>query len=370
MTSLWIPTPKDLTTLSLTADLLGCHTLNVGGNANFTTELALLITRLLNQTATLLATNLEGLMTQSSLKANTSISTDQLYKAVQALISLTSNMNIVGTLTLTPSSTITVSNSATTGINNLCSIFATALGTSNYVYITLGNATTTNNGVEVRYVNASPNPYGAVVLTGSSSGFRVLSTQTNFLTELRIKNVRVNPIVLSTYTTLSNATNPTPGISWTSAIGINRVDVSFVDLTQATNRGTVFLQCGQGTTWLTTAGQYEGLTVGNYSYSLTPPGIILSTTSNGIAIFCDYLEVGGVLNGQVNFYKVGTPTSLGDLWAFQVQVYAQMSGSIPNSYATGTGYVQFPLATPSFTSVRLNSFAGNWGSGAWSVQYV
>jgi hypothetical protein len=370
MTSSWIPTPKALRSLYLKADLLGCHTLIVGGNANFTTQLALLLARLLNQTGTAFATNLEGLMSQTSLKTNNFVSFDQLYKAAQTAITWSSDTNILGTLTLTPSSSITVNNSLVSGAT-LFQILATALGTSNYVYMTLGNGTSTNNGLEIRFVNASPNPYGAVLLTGSSSGFRVLSTQTNFLTELRIKNVRVNPIVLSTYTTLSNATNPTPGISWTTASGLNRVDVSFVDLTQATYRSTIFIQCGQGTSWLTTAGQYSGFTVGNYSFNLTPPGIIMSTTNQGIAIFCDYLEVGGILNGQVNFYKVGTPTNLGDLWAFQVQVYAQMStSSTPQSYATGFGYVQFPLATPSFTSVRLNSFAGNWGSGAWSTQYV
>lgn len=369
MTSTWVPTPKTLTALYLKADLLGCHTLIIGGNTNFTTDLATLLARLLNQTGTAFATNLEGLMSQTSLKTNNFISFDQLYKAAQTSTTWSSDTNILGTLTLTPSSTITVNNSQVSGAT-LFQVLATALGTSNYVYLTVGNGTSTNNGLEIRFHNNSPSTFGSVVLTGSSAGFRVLATDTNFLTELRVKNVRLNPIVLSTYTTLSNATNPTPGISWTSAIGLYRIDVSFVDLTQATNRGTIFIQCGQGTTWLTTAGQYKGLTVGNYSYNLTPPGIILSTTNNGIAIFCDYLEVGGILNGQVNFYKVGTPTNLGDLWAFQVQVYAQMSGSIPQSYATGFGYVQFPLATPSFTSVRLNSFAGNWGSGAWSTQYV
>jgi hypothetical protein len=370
MTSTWIPTPNSLSALFLTADLLGCHTLIVGNNQNFTSELTLLLNRLLHQTGTSLATNIEGTMILSSFKANTLVSVDQLYKAAQTLITLTSNANITGTLTLTPSVSLLISSLLTTGINDLCQLLAGSLGTSNYVYLTLGNATSTNNGVEVRYVNASPNPYGAVLLSGSSAGFRVRSTDTNFLTELRIKNVKYNPTTLSTYTTLSAATNPTPGISWTTATTLNRIDVSFVDLTQATSRSTVFLQCGQGTTWLTTAGRYSGLTVGNYSFALTPPQLILSTTGNGIAIFCDYLEVGGVLNGQVNFYKVGTPTNLGELWAFQVQIYAKMSGSIPNSYATGFGYVQFPLATPSFTSVRLNSFAGNWGSGAWSVQYV
>lgn len=370
MTVLWFPTPKYIKTYKLLAQLVACHEFKTTDDPTFTSDFFTLLDRLKNQTGDFIGTTFAGQLIASPLFADLLL-VDSLSKYLTSQVNLVSPTIITGIVTFPVS--IQESYPLNTGTNTLMSLTGSAIGTDNHVNLSMGKAYSSNNSVELRWYNSTP-PYGQIALQYSTNGPKIYDTYTNIVPQLRIRNVITNPI-LNTTTTTVNTGNPTTAITWTST-GVNRVDVNFVGMTKGTARGTVFIQCGQGTNFMTTAGDYSGFSRGNYDYQMDPNGgAIFSTTGNGIALFSDIAETGISLTGTVTFVRVGNVTGKGELWSCYLMVYGDLTNSsipwsFPSSYTTGFGYVQMNATYPTFNSIRFNCFAGNWTAGTIMVSYV
>jgi hypothetical protein len=364
MTVLWFPTPKYIKTFKLLAQLVACHEFKSTNDPTFTSDFFTLLDRLQNQSADIIGTTFAGELIASPLFTDLLL-VDDLYKYLTAKVNLVSPTIVTGNVTFAVS--IQEFYPLNTGTNTLMSLTGSAIGTNNHVNLSLGKAYSTNNSVEFRWYNSSPS-YGQIALHGSTNGPKIYDTYTNIVPQLQIRNVVTNP-VLNTTTTTVNSGNPTAAITW-SATNVNRVDVNFIGMTKGTARSNIFIQCGQGTNFMTTAGDYSGVSMGNYDYELSPPGVVLSTTANGIALFSDAAEIGFVFSGTVTFVRVGNVTGKGELWSCYLMVYGQHTGSIPYSYTMGFGYVQMNATYPTFNSIRFNCFSGNWTAGTIMVTYV
>lgn len=359
MTVLWFPTPKYIKTYKLLAQLVACHEFKTTDDPTFTSDFFTLLDRLKNQTGDFIGTTFAGELIATPLFADLLL-VDGLNKYLTSQVNLVSPTIITGIVTFPVS--IQESYPLNTGTNTLMSLTGSAIGTNNHVNLSMGKAYSSNNSVELRWYNSTP-PYGQIALQGSTNGPKIYDTYTNIVPQLQIRNVITNPI-FNTTTTAVGTDNPTTAITWTST-GVNRVDVNFVGMTKGTTRSTVFLQCGQGTNFMTTAGDYSGHSVGNYG------SVVFSTTANGIALFSDVAEIGTILTGTVTFIRMGNVTGKGELWSCYLMVYGDLTGtSIPYSYTIGFGYVQMNATYPTFNSIRFNCFSGNWTAGTIMVSYV
>lgn len=364
MTVLWFPTPKYIKTYKLLAQLVACHECKTTDNPTFATDILTLLDRLKNQTGDLIGTTFAGELIASPLFTDLLL-VDDLFKYMTAQVNLVSPTIVTDKVTFPVS--IQESYPINTGTNTLMSLIGSAIGTNNNINLSLGKANQTLNSVELRWFNSTP-PYGQIALQGSNNGPKIYNTYTNIVPQLQIRNVITNPILNTTTTTVDTG-NPTTAITWT-ATGVNRVDVNFIGMTKGTTRSTVFIQCGQGTNFMTTAGDYSGFSMGNYDYELAPPGVVYSTTANGIALFSDVAEIGAILSGTVTFVRVGNVTGKGELWSCYLMVYGDLTGSTSYSYTMGFGYVQMNATYPTFNSIRFNCFSGNWTAGTIMVSYV
>lgn len=365
MTLLWIPTPKYIKTYKLLAQLVGCHELITPNSPTFSSDFLILLDRLKNQTAdSFIGTVFDGELIASPLVTELLL-IDNLYKYLTSQVNLVSPTVVTGIVTFPIS--IQESYPLNTGTNTLMSLTGSAIGTNNHVKLSMGKASSTNNSVELRWYNATP-PYGQIALQGSNNGPKIYDTYTNIVPQLQIRNIIANPIFNTTTATVDTG-NPTTAITWTST-GVKRVDVNFVGMTKGTARSTVFIQCGQGTNFMTTAGDYSGISMGNYDYYLAPPGYVFSTGGNGIALFSDVAEIGDILTGTVTFVRMGNVTGKGELWSCYLMVYGSLTGSVPASYTMGFGYVQMNATYPTFNSIRFNCFDGNLTAGTVMISYV
>lgn len=370
----WTPTPKHIYTIELNAQLIGCHEFRTTRDPTFSADVLLLIERLKNQTATSGVTDFSGnLASTAFFKINTLLFVNQIVKYINTSVNFASPCIITGNLTNT-STGLLVNAASTSGTIIVMQAFQSAVASNNQVKLGMGKNTSTNNALEIRYIYSTTTPYGMIALQGSSTnGLVIYPTYTDIVPQLRIKNVICNPIYNTAVTTITmNSSTPTVtnGITW-SGTNINRIDVQFYNLTKSGSRSTIFLQCGQGTNFMTTTGDYSGFTIGNYDYELNPPGIVFSTTDNGIALFSDVAEVGFIFSGTVTLYKLGTVTGKGELWAVDAQVYSDnIGGSTPNGSSAGFGWVQMSSTYPSLTSIRFNAFSGAFSAGNVMVSYV
>lgn len=357
---MWYPSPKIINTKSLVTFLLACHDLQTTSNPTFTSYLYLLLERLKNQDATSNSTTFTGSLTCTEFWP-TILKCDILNSYLTSTLTLNSPVLISGATSMAVS--ITSAYPINTGDNTLVSLMEPNVSSGGSVSLSLGKDLLSNNSVQIRYLNSS----ASLNLQGSTNGIKVYNDVTDFTPSLRIASVELNPVFSSTTTTITTA-NPSNSITWTRT-GVTCVQVNFIKLKKATSRSTVFLQCGQGSNFMTTAGDYGGLTVGSYDFELSPPAYTYSTTGNGISLFTDLMEIDFEISGTVTLTKMGTVSGKGELWSVKVQTYSP-AYSNTEGVSRGFGYVQMSATYPSLTSIRFNCFSGNFASGTMIVNYV
>lgn len=346
--SVWGPTPQKLAAINLTAELIGCHQLATASDPTFGSDFLILVDRTKNQYGDPFMTLFDGTLKVEDFLFTDLVIVGDLYTDTGTTLNFASPVLITQTVR-TPLLLVqdTTSTGTTPSLVILGAFLQPSTSSSSYVNFTYEQ-------IRLRFYPAAT-PYALIGFSSviSTASLQIYSNKVNILSELSLKTVIVNPVsTLGPYTPVYT-TNPTGSTTFTTnKTSLNRIDINYRNLTKTTDRGTVFIQFGEGTSY--GSNTYSGLSMGNFAVDLGTNFIVASNT-NGFPLLNDYMDVNFVMNGTVTLYKMGTTSSGGQRWVIQSSsyIYYDNVSGVDNIVSFGAGYIETTSTYPGITSFRF-----------------